>query len=115
MSMSDVAGSLRRFVIAVTMPTAASDGGTAVVSLGTSFTSAMVSAVSPHMVANAGERRPAASGAPKCVSCAFVITIASPLTKPSITGCGTSRMNLPQPSTPADTCSSPARRTHALR
>jgi hypothetical protein len=35
------------------------------------------------------------------VSCARKITMASPLTKPSITGCGTRRMNLPSRKTPA--------------
>ena len=41
--------------------------------------------------------------------------MASPLTKPSITGCGTSRMNLPSFSTPAAIWISPISTTAAKR
>ena len=41
--------------------------------------------------------------------------MARPLTKPSITGCGTSRMNLPSFSTPAASCRTPITTTAANR
>ena len=50
-----------------------------------------------------------------CCSCASPITIASPLTKPSITGCGTMRMNLPSRKMPASSCKMPISTTVANR
>ena len=48
-------------------------------------------------------------------SCAKKITIAKPFTKPSITGCGTRRINLPNLNTPAIICSIPVSTTVANR
>ena len=47
--------------------------------------------------------------------CARKITMARPLTKPSITGCGTSRMNLPHCMAPAKIWISPISTTVAKR
>ena len=58
---------------------------------------------------------PEASVVLNCSSCASPMTIASPFTKPSITGCGTMRMNLPHLSTPAIICKTPIRTTVANR
>ena len=65
MSTRVVAGSFSRAESVETNPTAASEGGTALVTLGTSLTSAMVSAVRPNMVSDCALRSPAASGALK--------------------------------------------------
>ena len=78
---------------------------------------AIVAAIRPSIV-NRGVpaihwRPPAPSGALNCSSCARKITIARPLTKPSITGWGTMRMNLPRCSTPARICSTPISTTAA--
>ena len=43
------------------------------------------------------------------------ITMASPLTKPSITGCGTMRMNLPSLAAANSNCSAPISTTVANR
>ena len=116
MSTSVVAGSRSSLVAAVTMPTASRLGGSAVVSLGMSLTSAIVATVSAAMVRPRAPRsRPPVSGSRKCVSCARVMTIARPLTNPSITGCGTSRMNLPRPSAPHAIWYSPAKSAAAER
>ena len=115
-SASVVAGSRSSFATAVVSPTAASAGGTAVVSRGASLTLAAASAVSAHIVAPAApESHAPVARSRKCVSCARVITIASPFTKPSIAGCGTIVMNLPRPSRPTAHCKTPASTTAAER
>lgn len=114
-STSVVAGRCSSLVARVTAATAASDGGTRRVTRGTTVTSAIVAAVSPAIVRNSGDRRPSASGARKCASCALSMTTANPLTKPSMTGWGTMRMNLPAPTSPRNVCARPARTTHPGR
>ena len=88
---------------------------------------AMVSAVSPSIMASGMPlshsplgRKPwplgvAVPGTWNWPSWARKITMASPLTKPSITGCGTSRMNLPSRNAPASTCRMPISTTVAKR
>mmetsp|Transcript_33902 Transcript_33902/g.74209 ORF Transcript_33902/g.74209 Transcript_33902/m.74209 type:complete len:320 (+) Transcript_33902:593-1552(+) len=115
-SASVVAGRAKMFATAVTIPTESREEGMAVVSRGRSFTRAMERPVRPHMVApRAPTSRAPVTGSKKWLSCAFPMTMARPFTKPSMTGCGTSLMNFPQPMVPAKICSSPASMTAALR
>lgn len=95
-------------VIAVTtmMPTRAA--GTALVSFGSTTMSAIVGAVRPSIVSRSAPsiQAPCCQNMP---SCDTKMTIASPLTKPIITGAGIIRTNLPKPSAPAAICRLPAR------
>jgi hypothetical protein len=118
MSASVRAGSFRSFAASVVSRIVSKDEGRLLVTLGMTFMKRMESAVRPAIVAPAGEeseRKPPPAGERKCVSCAFVITIASPFTKPSITGWGTSRIHLPILSNPAPTWMRPASRIVAGR
>ena len=92
---------------------AASDAGTAFVSFGKKKITAMVAATRTNMVYSCPPCihciAPSASAVLNCPSCAIKITMARPLTKPSITGWGTMRINLPRCNTPARTCNTPIR------
>mmetsp|Transcript_86605 Transcript_86605/g.279623 ORF Transcript_86605/g.279623 Transcript_86605/m.279623 type:complete len:209 (+) Transcript_86605:1041-1667(+) len=116
MSINVRAGKPKSFTAEVTMPTVRSDEGTAVVNLGSTLTSAMEIAVRPHIVSPwAPPSKAPETGSRKCVNCALKMTMASPLTKPNITGCGTNLMNLPQPRQPTVICRRPASRTAPLK
>ena len=65
---------------------------------------AMLAAVSASMVASSAPCIHAPAAVLKLSSCATAKSSARPLMKPSITGCGTSRMNLPSRATLAPTC-----------
>ena len=90
-----------------TMPMPAKGAGMTEVNRGISQMMPMVSATSPSISASGAPVSqapfampwPADSADPgtwNCDNCAMKITMARPLTNPSITGCGTSRMNLPR-------------------
>ena len=101
------------------MPIAASGAGTNFVSFGVAQIRAMVPATSASVITSVMPDiqtwPPAPSLTLNCSSCARKMTMASPLTKPSITGCGTIRMNLPKRKMPAVTCSMPISTTVANR
>ena len=101
----------------VTTMIAASEAGTTLVNFGRKWMIAIVSATRPSMIASGlpaiHSICPSTPAVLNCPSCARKITIASPLTNPSITGCGTMRMNLPSLRTPASTCRTPIRTTAA--
>ncbi len=83
---------------------AASDEGTALVSLGRNAIIAIVSATSPSMIQSRLPSRndiaPSGLSDLKLANWAIMMTIASPLTNPSMTGCGTMRMSLPRRRSP---------------
>ncbi len=99
----------------VTTRIATSDAGSARVSLGSSQMIPIVSAISASMIHSAGPRRktrsPAAPIVLKLPNCAIRITMASPLTNPSITEWGTIRMNIPSRAKPAPIWMTPQRTT----
>src|SRR3989338_8866728 len=93
--------------------------GTILVILGSREIIAMVSAIKPSIVYSGAPciQLVVPSGAVtlKCPICARKITIARPFTKPSITGYGTMRMNLPNLASPNRICSTPISTTVANR
>ena len=91
--------------IAVTVNMAAKDAGIALVILGRPQIIVIVSRTKPSMVLSCGpsihSSSPSLPGVLKDASWARKITIASPFTKPNMTGCGTRRINLPSLRKPA--------------
>ena len=98
---------------AATVTIATKDDGTARVNFGRPQMMPMVSTVSPSITHIEEPPSQAPSIVLNCASCAMKITIAKPFTKPYITGCGTSRMNLPSLNSPASICNTPASTTAA--
>ena len=127
-AMSPTRGTSRPKAIttAAMIPIPASGAGMTLVIRGMTQMIAMVAATSPSMIQSGPPDSHSPPPAPcpvlstvpgtlNWVSWARKITMASPFTKPSITGCGTSRMNLPHLITPAMTCRTPMRTTVAKR
>mmetsp|Transcript_2173 Transcript_2173/g.4661 ORF Transcript_2173/g.4661 Transcript_2173/m.4661 type:complete len:309 (+) Transcript_2173:655-1581(+) len=109
-----VAGSFSTVEPSVTRNMAESEAGSLSVTRGMVFIKNAVAAHRPAMVIPLGlikSKYAPVEVSLKCASCAFAITIARPLTNPSITGCGTSLMNLPARAFPTRICSTPARST----
>ena len=105
-----------------TMPMPASGAGISLVILGITQMIAMVAATSASIKNSGWPDSHSPPDMPWPVStivpgtlnwliCARKITIARPFTKPSITGCGTSRINLPHCMTPANIWIRPIRTT----
>ena len=102
------------------MPAIAAKGaGIIFVSRGVTQINAMVKATRPRVVYNSAPLThvfsPDAEMDLNCSNWARPITIARPLTNPSITGCGTMRINLPQRKKPAINCKTPIKTTVAKR
>ena len=95
----------------VTTPIATSGAGISLVTRGVNQIKTMVATINIIvMFSNAPDihtASPLASWIRNCSSWASPITIANPLTNPSITGYGINRMNLPQRNTPASSCITP--------
>ena len=100
-------------------PMAASGAGNALVMRGVIQIIAIVAATSARVIQRVMPDIqtwcPLLPGTLNCSICAKKITIARPLTKPSITGCGTIRINFPRRKTPARICRMPIRTTVAKR
>ena len=102
MSMRVLAGRLKPFATAVVIRIVAREAGMTLVTLGTTFMKIMASDVRPTMVAPlAPLMRVPVTGSLNWPSCALVMTMARPLTNPSMTGCGTSLIHFPSPPSPA--------------
>jgi hypothetical protein len=103
----------------LTTPIATSDDGTFFVKRGSTYTIAMVNATSPSIVASSSPPNQSPTTAPSrsrnILSCDRKTTIARPLTKPIITGCGTNRISRPSFSSPMPTWIAPIRMTASSR
>ena len=101
--------------IRVTDRIAASEAGTAWVTFGNNQMIAIVNATIPSIQYSGAPCRktnaPSAASVLKLPSCAIPITIASPLTKPSITEWGTMRISFPNRPMPIAICMMPHRIT----
>mmetsp|Transcript_1234 Transcript_1234/g.1753 ORF Transcript_1234/g.1753 Transcript_1234/m.1753 type:complete len:243 (-) Transcript_1234:709-1437(-) len=102
MSARVLTGNLNIFAMMDTIVTAPRDGGTFLNTpiFGKILTNSIVRPVRPYIAL------PAAlfSDKPlKCDICALNMTTVRPLTKPSMTGCGTNLINFPNPNTPPPT------------
>ncbi len=91
----------------LTTTIATSDDGTARVNFGRPQMMSIVTATSPNITVNGIPpmycSRPSSPSTLKLPSCAMPMTIARPLTKPSITLAGTMRMSMPSFSSPTIT------------
>mmetsp|Transcript_29 Transcript_29/g.68 ORF Transcript_29/g.68 Transcript_29/m.68 type:complete len:241 (-) Transcript_29:80-802(-) len=96
----------------VTIPMAASGAGMERVTSGITCTKNMVRPTRPNMQERAGPesqaKPPPAAGIWKATSWERKMAMARPFTKPSITGCGTRRMNFPSREKPHAICIRPA-------
>mmetsp|Transcript_10941 Transcript_10941/g.30934 ORF Transcript_10941/g.30934 Transcript_10941/m.30934 type:complete len:205 (-) Transcript_10941:648-1262(-) len=103
----------------VTMPMAARGAGRALVMRGRTAMIAIVNPVRPAMIASgvpdSNTACPAALTVWKCSNWADRMTMARPLTKPSIAARGTRRMSLPSLAAPKAICRTPAIAMHAKR
>ncbi len=101
----------------VTTPIASSGAGTNLVIFGAAQIRNIVNAtrasVSSSVVPLIQPWPPSGVSTRNCSSCARPITIANPFTNPSITGCGTMRMNFPSRNIPASSWMMPIRTTVA--
>ena len=112
-------GTSNKMTAMATRPMAASGAGKAFVMRGVIQIIAIVAATSARLIQRVAPDIqtwcPLPSGTLNCSICAKKITIARPLTKPSMTGCGTIRINFPRRNTPARICRTPIRTTVAKR
>ncbi len=104
-------GSPKPMTTAAVIAMPASGAGIAIVSLGSAQITAIVSATSASTNASCAGSIHDPSAVLKKSIWLLAMTMASPLTKPSITGCGTSRMNLPQRMMPTKIWIAPIRIT----
>ena len=116
----------KKITMTATIPIPANGAGMILVTRGITQMIAIVKPTKPSIVINSippshsppvvpWPETSTEPGTLNCVSCARKITMAKPLTKPNITGCGTRRINLPHCITPAKICSSPIKTTVAKR